>query len=71
MSEHIGFDEALEPTDFGLIVCGKTGKLKGIWMPEGVDEENIPVSIVQLCVDYFDIDPEEFGLDDDTPTTLH
>lgn len=73
MSEQIEFGDALEDTDFGLIVCGKTGRLKGIWMPEGVDEDSIPDSIVQLCVDYFDIDPDEFDSDGDTdtPRILH
>ena len=67
----VEFGDALEETDFGLIVCGKTGRLKGLWMPEGVDEENIPDSIVSLCIDYFDIDPDEFGDDSEIPPTLH
>ena len=32
MTKEIEFEDALEPTDFGFIVCGETGRLKGLWM---------------------------------------
>jgi len=61
MSKHeknsIRFDDALGPNDFGLIICSKTGILKGLWIPEGQDEDNVPQSIVDVCVEYFGIDP--------------
>jgi hypothetical protein len=70
------FHESLEDTDFGLIICGKTGALKGLWVPKGMDEEPVPESIVRMCVDIFGIDEKEFDyVDDDLgdpPTgTLH
>jgi hypothetical protein len=54
----ISFDDALEDTDYGLIVCGKTGKLKGIWVPEDNQNTEIPDSIVELCVHFFGINPD-------------
>lgn len=65
MSKKIEFEDALTSTDFGFIVCGKTGKLKGLWIPAEMDDEPVPESIVKMCVEHFGIDPQEF--DDDTP----
>lgn len=65
MSKEIEFEDALEPTDFGFIVCGKTGTLKGLWIPSEMDDEPVPESIVRLCVEHFGIDPAEF--EDDNP----
>ena len=64
-NEKVSFDEALDDEDFGFIVCGKTGKLKGLWIPEGQEEDNVPEVIIKLCVEFFGIDPEEFN---DVPT---
>ena len=62
---HIDFEDSLEDTDYGFIVCGKTGKLKGIWIPEGAEEETIPDSIADLCIEFFGIDPNG---EDNEPT---
>ena len=62
----IKFEEALEDTDFGLIICGKTGKLKGLWIPEGMEEEPVPETIVNLCCEVFGIEESEFFDDDPT-----
>lgn len=64
MSKHekqtsLEFGDSLSDTDFGLIICSKTGRLKGLWIPEGQDEDNVPQTVVDLCVDYFGIDPNE------------
>tara|TARA_B110000503_G_C7030706_1_gene363863 strand:- start:525 stop:728 length:204 start_codon:yes stop_codon:yes gene_type:complete len=64
-NKKIVFEETLSDTDYGLIICSKTGRLKGIWIPENKDE-SIPYVIVELCRKYFGIDPNE---DDDD--TLH
>ena len=66
MSKEIEFEDALEPTDFGFIVCGKTGTLKGLWIPAEMEEMPVPETIVNLCIDYFGIDPAEF--DDEQPS---
>ena len=72
MTKQIKFDDALGPTDFGFIVCGKTGNLKGLWIPTEMDEEQVPESIISLCVEYFGIDPAEFEEEEyDRPTKLH
>lgn len=67
------FEDSLEETDFGLIVCGKTGKLKGLWVPKEMDEEPVPENIVRMCVEIFDIDPAEFDDEEETSygKTLH
>ena len=59
MSKKVKFDDALEPTDYGFIVCGKTGRLKGLWIPTGSENDDIPESIVKLCVEIFGIDPTD------------
>tara|TARA_B110000503_G_C6982030_1_gene343645 strand:- start:580 stop:795 length:216 start_codon:yes stop_codon:yes gene_type:complete len=50
------FKKSLESTDYGLIV-GSDGMLKGIWVPESMDDQDIPQSIVDMCVQKFGIDP--------------
>ena len=72
MSKKITFEEALEDDDWGLII-DKTGKLKGLFIPDGADGDDVPESIIQLCVTNFGIDPEEFYGDQesDQPTTFH
>lgn len=64
MSKHekqtsLEFGDSLSDTDYGLIICSKTGRLKGLWIPDGQDEDNVPQTVVDLCVDYFGIDPNE------------
>lgn len=54
------FEDSLSSDDFGLIICGKTGKLKGLFIPEGKEDEEVPQSIIDVCVEHFGIDPNEF-----------
>ena len=58
--KQLEFREALDTTDYGLIV-GSDGGLKGIWIPEGKLEYDIPDAIVSLCVAKFGIDPNGHG----------
>ena len=58
MSEKIQFEESLEDDDWGLII-GKDGTLKGMFIPEGKEEEEVPPVIVKLCKQYFGIDVTE------------
>ena len=58
MSEPVTFEDALEDDDWGIII-GKDGTLKGMFIPEGQDEEQVPDVIVKMCIDYFGIDPTE------------
>ena len=59
------FEEALGDNDWGLII-DKAGRLKGLFIPDGCDEDDVPASIVQLCIDHFGIDKEEFFMQDPT-----
>ena len=54
------FRESLEQTDYGLIV-GADGNLKGIWVPNTVEDDIIPDAIVNLCISKFGIDPNNSG----------
>lgn len=66
------FEDSLEDTDFGFIVCGKTGRLKGLWIPKELEDEEVPENIVNLCIDVFGIDESEFFEETDglgTPPT--
>jgi len=58
MSEQITFEDSLEDTDWGLII-GKDGTLKGMFIPEGEDEADVPQAIIDICVKFFGIDPTE------------
>ena len=74
MTKTIEFEEALEDDDWGLIISSE-GKLKGLFIPHGADEDDVPECIIRLCVTQFGIDPEEFSdktLDLDMPSgTIH
>ena len=52
----VEFENALAKDDYGLIV-GKDGSLKGIWIPDGEDQDVIPEAIAKLCIEYFHFDP--------------
>jgi len=54
------FKQSLSETDYGLIV-GKYGELKGIWVPCGLEDQEIPHAIVNLCISKFGIDPNGNG----------
>jgi len=60
------FEDALSDGDWGLII-GEKGELKGLFIPEGKDEEQVPESIIRICEDVFGVDITE----DDISTTLH
>lgn len=64
--EYDTFESQLDEGDWGLII-GPEGELKGLFMPEGSDEDLVPDSIVEICEKYFGVDLSE----DATPTTLH
>ena len=60
------FEDFLTADDYGFIVCSKTGVLKGLWIPENQEEEEVPETIVNICKDYFNIDPNQ-----DEDYTIH
>ena len=71
MSKKITFEESLEQDDWGLII-DKNGRLKGLFIPDGSSEDDVPESIIQLCCSQFGINPDEFYNDSDNENqTLH
>jgi len=56
---YVEFEDTLDEDDFGLIVCGKTGSLKGLFIPRGKEDEEIPETISEICLAVFGIDPNE------------
>ena len=70
MSKKITFEESLGDSDWGLII-DKNGRVKGLFIPEGSDEDDVPESIIQVCVTQFGINPDEFYGSDDEHATLH
>ncbi len=61
----VEFENALANDDYGLIIS-KDGRLKGIWIPDGEDEDIMPEAIARLCKEYFNLDPNM-----ETETTVH
>ena len=65
--------DQLEEDDWALII-GSDNKLKGMFIPEGCDEDEVPESIVHIMEKYFgiDFDEDDDDFDDDVNTrTLH
>jgi len=58
MTTKITFEESLDEDDWGLIISAK-GELKGLFIPDGKDEDEVPNKIVELCIQYFGIDVTE------------
>jgi hypothetical protein len=55
MSNAIDFEDTLEDDDWGLIISA-SGELKGLFIPDGKQEEDVPETIVNMCVRVFGID---------------
>ena len=51
-------EEQLGKEDWAIII-GSDGNLRGIFIPQGMDEELVPESIVQIMAQYFGVDFEE------------
>ena len=58
MSEIVTFEDSLDEDDWGLIIS-KDGKLKGMFVPDGCDDDEVPDVIIELCKHYFGVDPTE------------
>ena len=65
-TKRIAFEDALEDDDWGLIISS-SGELKGLFIPDGKEEEDVPESIVNMCVRVFGIDVTQ----DYQQSTLH
>ena len=69
MSKKITFEESLDDNDWGLII-DSDGQLKGLFVPDGSNEDDVPESIIRVCCNQFGINPEEF-YGDCIPHVLH
>lgn len=69
MSKKITFEESLGESDWGLIIDSK-GNLKGLFIPDGSSEDDVPESIIQFCITQFNINPDEF-ITEERPALLH
>lgn len=58
MNEKISFEDSLDEDDWGLIIS-PDGNLKGLFIPEGQEDSEVPEAIVVICQKYFGIDPTE------------
>lgn len=65
--EYVNFADSLEDDDWGLII-GAEGQLKGLFIPEGKEDDLVPESIITICEQYFGVDLTQ---DNDINTTLH
>ena len=65
-------DAQLGEDDWAIII-GKDGNLKGLFIPEGKDEDEVPESIVYIMADYFGVDFDETDSEEETSDghTLH
>jgi len=66
-------EEQMRDDDWALII-GSDGNLKGLFIPDGLDEDLVPESIVFIMEEYFGIDFDEEMNDDfgEPPTdTIH
>jgi|TARA_B100000497_G_C7275337_1_gene191824 hypothetical protein len=70
MSKKITFEESLGESDWGLII-DKNGNLKGLFIPDGSNEDDVPDNIIQLCCQQFGINPNEFYGEEERPSVLH
>ena len=48
-------DAQLGEDDWALVI-GKDGRLKGLFIPDGKDEDEVPESIIHIMSDYFGVD---------------
>jgi hypothetical protein len=58
MSEQMTFEDSLDEDDWGLII-GSDGSLKGLFIPEGHDDDEVPEAIIEICTKFFGVDPTE------------
>jgi hypothetical protein len=63
-------EDHLEDNDWALIIGGD-GNLKGLFMPDGKDENEVPHSIVYIMERFFGIDFNDDEEESDDNPTIH
>jgi hypothetical protein len=56
--EQLSLYDQMDDDDWALII-GSDGNLKGMFIPEGKDEDEVPYSIVHIMEKYYGIDFSE------------
>jgi len=56
--DYLGFEDTLDDDDYGFILS-KDGHLKGIWVPKGHEDDDVPDAIVALLKEKWGIDPND------------
>jgi hypothetical protein len=57
-NEDLTLEAQLGQDDWAIII-GQDGNLKGLFIPEGKDEDLVPESIIKIMSTYFSVDFEE------------
>ncbi len=72
MANHkfVAIEEVLDTDDWGLII-NKNGDLKGLYVPKGQEDDEVPEAIASLCETYFGVDWTEEDVFMDRQNTLH
>ena len=68
--EFVAIEDVLDTDDWGLII-NKNGDLKGLYVPKGQEDDEVPQAIMTLCEKYFGVDWEEEDVFMDRQNTLH
>ena len=53
--KYVSIEQVLTDDDWGLII-NKDGELKGLYVPAGKEDENVPIAIQTICESYFGVD---------------
>ena len=56
--DFLGLEETLEEDDYSLIM-NKDGVLKGIWIPSGAEDDDIPGAITDVIKHFWDVDAND------------
>lgn len=72
MANHkfVAIEDVLDTDDWGLII-NKNGDLKGLYVPKGQEDDEVPEAIMTLCEQYFGVDWKEEDVFMDRQNTLH
>ena len=56
--DFLGLEDTLEEDDYALIMS-KEGRLKGIWIPSGSEEDEVPNAITDVIKHFWDVDAND------------
>lgn len=59
MAEEILFGDSIGENEYGFIIDGSTGRLKGIWVPSANENDPLPTVIISLMNNCFGVSPED------------